>query len=221
VSGLFGASNPRNGESLWGLSYEWSFSGYSMDRTLAVDGERAYFTLQVPDGGDLIAVDLAGRREAWRVPGQFTGTPAVAEGVVYALDGLTLRAIDATDGSPAWSYTARRPLLGAPLVTAGNVHVSDGEESYVLNLASHEPVATLNRGGWLTVANSQLFIAQSNGKLAAYREGDSVPEPTRGPRPTETPTPIVPTPTEPTRAPNTAVPLDHHTYLPMAVQRRR
>jgi len=54
---------------------------YSMNRTVAIADGRAYFTSTT----NLFCVDLAPHTNAWSRTGPFSGTPAVANGMVYAI----------------------------------------------------------------------------------------------------------------------------------------
>lgn len=176
VAGAFAAWDPKYGTSKWSIDLGWDWAGYDMDRTIAVSDGVAYVTARAPTGGDLIAVDLTTRLPKWRLNGRYTGTPAVADGVVYALDGDTLRAVDAGTHAVRWSFTAKEDLVGAPIVTAGNVYVATPARTWLLDRATGGQVATLPRGGWLTLANRQLYVAQPDGRLAVYREGITPPE---------------------------------------------
>lgn len=176
VAGAFAAWDPKYGTSKWSIDLGWDWAGCDMDRAAAVSDGMAYVTARAPTGGDLIAVDLATRLPKWRLNGRYTGTPAVAEGTVYALDGDTLRAIDADTHAVRWSFTAAEDLVGAPIATAGNVYAATPARTWVLDRVTGGRVATLPRGGWLTVANRQLYIAQPDGRLAVYREGITPPE---------------------------------------------
>jgi outer membrane protein assembly factor BamB len=168
VEGVFTAWNPADGTNLWDLDLGWDWSGWSMNRIAAVSGDAAYVTVQ-SQGKSLVAIDLVNRIEKWRIPNQsFSGTPAVADSEVYALDGSVLRVYDSQSGQLLWSYTTSSTLIGAPLVTSGNVLFASSDHTWLLDRSSHEVVWEVERGGWLTVAQTHLFIAQSNGILAVY-----------------------------------------------------
>lgn len=172
VEGVLKAWDPEYGTELWSLALGWDWEGWSMDRMAVVSGDAAYVTNSSGyRAGDLVAVDLATHTEKWRVPGAFAGTPAAADDQVFALDGTVLRVYDADTGDELWSYTADETLHGAPLVTAGNVYVASADHTWVLDRSTGALVWEQDQGGWLAVANDQLFIAQPNGELAAYSKG--------------------------------------------------
>jgi outer membrane protein assembly factor BamB len=160
VGGRLAAWHPSYGTELWSLGL--SSCGAVVP---VIDNNVAFL---ITDDGNLIAVDLVTRAEKWRVTGSFSGTPAVANQWVYALDGNTLRAYDSAGGTLLWSYAAGHTLVGAPVVTAADIFIASESQTWVIDRATHTLVWELDRGGWLTIANDQLFIAQQNGKLAAY-----------------------------------------------------
>jgi outer membrane protein assembly factor BamB len=168
TDGNFRSLDPHSGAQLWSVNVGWSWIGYSMDRMVAVGGNTAYLTTRTDSGGDLVAIDLLLRGVKWRASGRLIGTPAVADGDVYALDGNQLKVFDGTTGAVKWSYDAGQALTGAPLVTAGDVYVASADHTWVVSRTTHQPVWDVARGGWLTVANNQLFIAQPDGTLAAF-----------------------------------------------------
>ena len=116
----------------------------------------------------LIAVDLSAQRELWRVAGPSSVAPAVADGIVYALRGTKVSAYNSVTGAELWFYETGTPLVGAPLVTQTNLYIASTDHTWVLNRATHALIWEANKGGWLSIANDQLFIAQPDGKLTAY-----------------------------------------------------
>ncbi|MFN8499754.1 MAG: PQQ-binding-like beta-propeller repeat protein, partial [Anaerolineae bacterium] len=173
VSGILKSWNPRIGAEAWAVDSgcDWEFC--SMNRIASIAGNTAYFTTQRMGGSPLSAVDLVSRREKWRVAGDFIGTPAVADNEVYALDGAVLRVFDAATGQPLWSFTTSDTLAGAPVVTRDEVFIASSGQTWGINRAGHEVIVNQPKGGWLTIANDQLYIAQPNGVLSVY----AVPRP--------------------------------------------
>jgi outer membrane protein assembly factor BamB len=160
VGGRLAAWHPSYGTELWSLSL-----GSCGAVVPVIDNDVAFL---IGGDGSLIAVDLITRAEKWRLMGSFLGTPAVANNVVYALDGNSLRAYDSAGGALLWSYVAGNTLVGAPVVTAADIFIASESHTWVIDRATHALVWELDKGGWLTVANNQLFVAQQDGKLAAY-----------------------------------------------------
>lgn len=160
VGGRLAAWHPSYGTELWSLGL-----GSCGAVVPVIDNNVAFL---VGGDGNLIAVDLVTRAEKWRLTGSFSGTPAVANNVVYALDGNTLRAYDSAGGALLWSYVAEDTLVGAPVVTDADIFIASESQTWVIDRATHALVWELDKGGWLTVANNQLFVAQQDGKLAVY-----------------------------------------------------
>lgn len=175
VEGVFSAWNPADGANLWSLDLGWDQTGWSMDRMAAIVGDTAYVTVQ-SQGMSLVAIDLVNKQEKWRVPNRsFSGTPAIADNEVFALDGSALRVYNAETGQFLWSYTANSTLVGAPLVTAHNVFIASSDHTWMLNRDTHQAAWDVAKGGWLTIANNHLFIAQPDGVLTAYSDSVYLP----------------------------------------------
>lgn len=80
--GNFTEWNPANGAVSWRLID--GLSGDASRRTVAIADGRAYFV-----GDKLYCVNLATRTNEWAVSGSFGWTPAVANGIVYAISNET------------------------------------------------------------------------------------------------------------------------------------
>lgn len=168
VAGVLKAWDPQWGTEQWSAEVGWDWRGWSMGRIAALSTTTAYVVANSSAGADLVAIDLTTHAEKWRKTGAFTVSVAVTENEVYGLDGTKLRVFDANTGTELWSYDAGVPLINSPVVTAGNVYFAATDHTWVLDRATHALVWETNKGGWLTVANDQLFIAQQNGKLAVF-----------------------------------------------------
>jgi outer membrane protein assembly factor BamB len=168
VEGVLKAWDPRWGTERWSTNVGWNWRGWSMGRIAALSTTTAYVITNSGAGADLVAIDLTTHAEKWRQIGAFTVSVAVTENEVYGLDGTRLRVFDADTGAELWSYDAGVTLINSPLVTAGNVYFAAADRTWVLDRTKPTLVWETSKGGWLTVANDQLFIAQPNGRLAAF-----------------------------------------------------
>lgn len=167
VEGVFTAWRPSDGVKLWSVNLGWDI-GATMNRVAAVSGNIACMTVP-SQGNSLVAVDLINQKEKWRIPHQsFTGTPAIADGEVYVLNGSALYTYDTQLGQYLWSYTTDSTLIGAPIVTTGNILISSNDHTWLLDRSSHKVLWEVAKGGWLTVDQNRLFIAQPNGSLSVY-----------------------------------------------------
>lgn len=124
--------------------------------------------LVVANGGRLVSFDLTGRRIGWAVPGSFRGTPAVANGTVWATNGNRLEARAESDGSLQWSWTPPSGTPGNCIVSDNVLFVSTAYSTYAFDLTTHLLAWSYPVGGVLALnPQGRLLIAQSTGKLTA------------------------------------------------------
>lgn len=118
----------------------------------------------------LISFDLATRQKRWQVQDRFGGQPAVARGVVYALNagrdcacGNSLNARDEVTGALLWEWRAPETLIWGVIVTDSHALVSSDIATYALDLRSHRVAWSIPIGGDLTLGEGVLYIAQNFG----------------------------------------------------------
>ncbi len=118
----------QNGSTRWSVALE-AFG------TPAVDDERVYVETSSADGaGSVVALAAATGAEVWRAPigpqtgAKGNGTPAVLDGVVYAVDpDGTAYAFEAATGAVRWTSTAARAQdAGGTSTAAGQFAIGDG-----------------------------------------------------------------------------------------------
>lgn len=170
VEGRFREHNPRSGTVLWTLDRGWDWRGWSMNRTVAAANGRA-FAVGNPN---LHAIDLDGRKLAWEAAGNFIGTPAVANGVVYAISNQTICAFTAHEGQFVGQYAASESLRTQPIVTDDVLIAASDSTTFVFDLATFELRQTLAEGGELSLADGVLYVSGA-GRLHAYSTGQDVP----------------------------------------------
>ena len=163
VAGNFREHEPETGTVLWSTNLTWSWSGYDMNRTVAAANGLAFFT----GSSALFGVDLSSRTVAWQVTNTFSGTPAAANGVVYAIAGSSVLAYSQT-GQSRGSYTADSALAWQPIVTDDVLIVASSSKTYVFDLCTCNLRQTLPVGGYLSVANGNLYVATAAGQLYSY-----------------------------------------------------
>ena len=102
----------------------------------------------------VLCLDLATGKTLWKCkqPGEATGrmassTPCVADGRVYALGSMNLRAIDARSGKPLWSVPLKaKGPASSPLVVDGVLIVSAGSLA-AFDAATGKPLWTQPKAG--------------------------------------------------------------------------
>ncbi|HTL55819.1 MAG TPA: PQQ-binding-like beta-propeller repeat protein [Candidatus Limnocylindrales bacterium] len=175
VNGLFTEHDPFAGSRNWTLTNATSSEFlYSMNRTIAIADGRAYFTSTT----HLMAVDLAQKTNLWQVQGSFSGTPAVANGKVYAIcDGL-VRAYT-TDGGYVNTYSGTNgSSFSGQLIVTDDVLFAAGDYGvYVFKLAdakvqqyitSFRTPCYCYRSSTISLANNTLYIASGDSNVYAY-----------------------------------------------------
>gem|GEM_PF-1593631 len=164
VDGTFQANDPATGTAVWSTSIPWNWTGYSMNTSPAFSSSMAY----VISPPNLVAVDPSTRTVAWSANGSFSGTPAVADGVVYATNGGSLVARDAASGDLLWTFVGDQSLSYPPAVANGYVYVSSANSVYAVQISTHQQVWTAPGGGWVTLAAGRLLVAGADGTLRGF-----------------------------------------------------
>jgi outer membrane protein assembly factor BamB len=104
----------------------------------------------------------------WELQRIFNGQPSVAKGVVYAIDTGALTAWDEGNGEHLWSWQAPgENVTGSMIVTDTHVLVGTENNTYAIELETHEDVWSYPAAGHLALGNDSLYIASSNGTLTA------------------------------------------------------
>jgi hypothetical protein len=76
---------------------------------------------------------------------------------------------DAATGDSLWGFAGDGALASAPVVAAGYVYVASQSHVFAVRIADHKEAWKADDGGTLYVAAGRLFVARSDGTLAAYR----------------------------------------------------
>jgi hypothetical protein len=145
--------------------FEWD--GWSM-RVAPVLGAQA--DLLATQAGRLVSFNLATRQRRYQVRGEFTGTVAVANGVVFVLNGGQLNARREVDGALLWSWSAPEALAGNLIVTRNLVFARSASRTYAVDIAARRAVWSIDASGPLTMTSTGLLlIAGSEGVVTAVR----------------------------------------------------
>ncbi|HWW01387.1 MAG TPA: PQQ-binding-like beta-propeller repeat protein [Candidatus Acidoferrum sp.] len=169
--GSFTEWDPPTGNANWTVTN--GLSGAASTRTVAIADNRAYFI-----GDQLYCVDLGTKTNAWAVSGGFSGTPAVANGIVYAISGKVVNAYT-TNGVFVRTYntpTYYEALTGQLIVTDDVLIVDGAYGVYVYNLADGRILQLISSlgpgyiyyGSTISLANNTLYIASTDGNFYAY-----------------------------------------------------
>lgn len=163
VAGGFTEHNPNDGSPLWSIN-----SGSSTSTVSAVSGNSAALISTT----DLICVDLPSRSIRWRVNSAHRGSPAIADGRVFAIQGNAVRSYSLSDGSASVVYqttdAASTTLVDQPILFNDRLVVSSEQKTWVFQLDG-KLLQTLNAGGRLSYSNSYLLAAGQDGTLRAFR----------------------------------------------------
>jgi hypothetical protein len=143
--------------------------GWTLGATPVLGAAHDVLTAQ---GNRLLSFDLQGHRLAWQAQGSFGGQPVVANGVVYAMNGLDIEARRESDGSQLWVW--HRPngtqLLYDMIVTRNLLFVSDGATTFAFDLDARLQGWSYPAGGELSLGkDGLLLIARTDGTLTAIK----------------------------------------------------
>jgi large repetitive protein len=171
VSGHLRAHQPDSGAVAWSVDCGWDWWGWSMD-TVPVIGEDCA-ALLAHDA--LHLVDISEQSLRWTVHAWFTGTPAIADGIVYAFRNDSLRSYNAVDGQEIASFTANYPLIGQPIVTDDTIIVTNLAETCILDRSTLAVRQTVPFGGYAALVANTLVIVSTVGEVRAYSAEPTAP----------------------------------------------
>lgn len=165
VAGVFRAHDRLTGTIRWSSTLSTGPGG-SMNTVSAIDANKAF----VVGNPNLYAIDLSTHATAWTVNGTFKGSPAVANGIVYALSGSDVKAYNVGTGALVGTYaTGSSTIARQPIVTNDSLIVSSSTNTYIFTLGTFTPRQTLSSGGAASLANGVLYLAGSDGVLRTFR----------------------------------------------------
>lgn len=160
VNGKFTATNPVAGSQLWTRDLAAASDYYSEGAVPVLADNKAI--VRIP--GRLVVLDVTTRTQTWFVDGAFSGTPAVADGVVYVLANSVVQAYNLTTGASVGTFaTGGTGLSGQPLLTKDLLLVSNSTNTYIFNRSTFALQQVLPTGGALSYAAGRLYIATSSG----------------------------------------------------------
>ncbi|MHC4692971.1 MAG: outer membrane protein assembly factor BamB family protein [Planctomycetota bacterium] len=136
-------------------------AGSSSSTQVPVKG--AYNDILVINGKTLYCLDLSKEEVGWEIPGDYTGMPSIAEGVVYAVNNGMLEARDETTGDFVWSWTPPQGSLKSPvIVTQTHVIACTSENTYAIEILGRDSDWSCPVSGYLSLGNDTLYIAHGD-----------------------------------------------------------
>jgi hypothetical protein len=126
--------------------------------------------------GALVCFDLPNRKVAWSQTGSFSGQPALAKGVVYAINSGQLEARNEADGTLQWTWKPPEGALnGNLIVTDTHLLAHTGANTYAVEILSHNNVWSYPAAGHIALGNDTLYIAAGSGLLTAIATPEYTP----------------------------------------------
>ena len=164
-AGLYAVNRVSGALDYWSYdgAYVWSTWSMKLAPVIGDAGE-----ILVIHDHRLISYDLLARIIGWQQQDAFKGQPCVARGVIYAIDGGQLVALNELGGTERWRWQPPLGSLdGAMIVTNSHVLASTEFATYAIDLRSHQDVWSYPAAGQLALADGAILIADSQGALTA------------------------------------------------------
>jgi outer membrane protein assembly factor BamB len=186
-------------------SYAYAFMPNGLNAVDVKDGTSA-FTIDDPDNtvqpysvfgapvigtdGDVIVVDgrgatvnrlvrfdIASRSIRWSVPGSFRYDLAIANGVIYVVNGAQLEARDEATGNRLWGWLPTEPTTDPfslnyntvppnVIATDNLVFVSSATQVYAIDIGTRQSVWGFPKPGHLALSPSGILYIVENGTAA-------------------------------------------------------
>lgn len=119
----------------------------------------------------LICFNLANKNIRWELTRSFEyhSQATVANGIVYAIDGGAVDAIDELTGNWLWSWVAPTgdDVTGTIIATDTHLLVNTTSAIYAVDLKDHTTSWSYPHGGSLALSNRALYVAGTDGTLTA------------------------------------------------------
>jgi len=161
LDGHFREHNPVWGDEIWNLDIDQ----WVMGNLIAASGDSAV----VRTVDDVACIDLTDRAVRWRAAATPRGTPAIADGTVFAISERKVLSWNLEDGTPGAIFPTPQAILSEqPMVLQNHLLVASKDHVFVFDRYSAELVETLDTGGQLAYSNGYLLVAGLKGALQAF-----------------------------------------------------
>lgn len=174
-TGTFRHHQPTTGQVLASNHLGYA-TGYRLDRTMALARGRA-FLVNYRDqysgaNRELVCLDADSATVLWRVPGDFNGTPAVTNQIVYANCGSQVKAFAASTGLLLASYgnasTGSLAMTRHLAITSDLVICGDSTQTYLYDRHSSALVQSIPVAGYAAVGYGSVFISGDDKTIRRY-----------------------------------------------------
>ncbi len=183
VYAIGGASRPalyvvdrESGDKLYSID---SPSGLYVDGGPYLDGGpvagRRSDVIAVMDN-HLVSFDTAKRGVGWKKNGSFSGYPALANGVIYVVNGGVVEARAEADGALQWSWSAPDgDVVNPVVVTANMLFATTADNIYAVDLNTHTTVWSYNSGGYPAIGpDGTLYIVGKYSRSSVIDTKDTI-----------------------------------------------
>ncbi len=120
--------------------------------------------------GKALAFDLAGRKVAWEVSGDFAWQASYGDQTLFvkSQNKRLLSALDAKTGAVLWTWASPDELISDIIVTKTHLFVASANQTNAISRSSHAMEWATADGGRLMLTNTgKLIIARTDGALIA------------------------------------------------------
>lgn len=155
--------HPQSGGSFYGASQSVVLGG--MDDAFAQTYSSNFSNI-------LVRFNISNNDISWQLSSNFSGVPAVGNGMVFIPDGSRLRVLDQATGNDLWNWQGGS-VFGNVVLTDNYAFVTAGSSVHAIDITTHQSVWNSSGiTGSIALENQLLVISNPNGVYAF-----SVPEP--------------------------------------------
>ncbi|MCO6043214.1 PQQ-like beta-propeller repeat protein [Aeoliella sp. ICT_H6.2] len=163
--------HPSSSGTFYGQLQSVVLGGHEDALALTYNNHPAY-----PGSRTLVSFDLSEQTIAWEIGGEFSGNPAVGNGLVFVPEADVLRVVDQFNGETSWTWAGSN-LSGNVVLTDRYAFVNSGNSVHAIDLIDRSSVWNSDGiTGAIALDENLLIISNPNGVFAFT----AVPEPMTG-----------------------------------------